>query len=113
MSNKHLFETKVRSIKHYTEEIKRLKEAVKINEEVRAETEKSLIEFFPFQKGDVLFKGNKMIKINRVDSAYLGGDQEVIYKVYYHNQDIRDGFEETTDYGNWPLSTWNGFKKIN
>lgn len=65
--NKHLFETKLKSIEHYNSEEEKLKEALKITCSVRNELVQSLLEFFPFSEGDILFNGGRVITILKIN----------------------------------------------
>ena len=111
--NKHLLETRIKSIKHYQSEIQRLQEAIKVNKETIDEIEKSLTEFFPFKKGDIIYnnRDNRMHKIASVREARIRENNfDIIAEVHY--QDDRYGFQNSTTTACYSLDKWNEFKKI-
>lgn len=111
--NKHLLETRLKSIKHYKEEIDRLHAAILINKETVDEIEKTLVEFFPFESGDIIYRdGDKrMLKIASIKHAQVRGDSfEIVAEVHY--QDNRYGFIGSTSNFGYTLEQWNQFKKI-
>lgn len=111
--NKHLLETRLRSIKHYKEEIQRLENAIKVNKETIDDIEKSLVEFFPFKSGDIIYrqKSNRMFKIASVKYAQVSGDSfSIVANVHY--QDSRYGFLNSTSTECYTIDIWNEFKKI-
>lgn len=111
--NKHLLETRLRSIKHYREEIQRLENAIKVNRETINEIEKSLVEFFPFKSGDIIYrqKSNRMLKVSSVKYAQVSGDSfSMVVSVHY--QDSRYGFLNSTSTESYTIDIWNEFKKI-
>lgn len=111
--NKHLLETRIKSIKHYQSEIQRLQEAIKVNKETIYEIEKSLTEFFPFKKGDIIYRNSdkRMFKIVSVREASIRENNfDIIVEVHY--QDGRYGFLNSTTTVSYTLDQWNEFKKI-
>lgn len=111
--NKQLLNTKINSLKHYRAEIQRLKEAIKLNEELKLETEKSLIEFFPFEPNDIVFYKGQMIKIDQIERGWIDEQNEIRFKVIYFKQSSGSGFERSTTYDTWTLEYWNSWNKIN
>ncbi len=112
--NKHLLETKLKSIAHYKFEIEKLEKAVKVNESVLHEVTQSLVEFFPFKVDDVIFRRDKMIKIVEIEHVYLSDDEDLFeIKVKYNPQSNGYGFSGQINYDRYPLRVWQEFKKIN
>lgn len=72
--NKHLLETRLRSIKHYKEELNKLNEALKITEQTREDLLKSLEEFFPWYPGDVLMRSETVFKLVKLNDVREYGD---------------------------------------
>ena len=113
MKNKHLLETKLKSVHHYASEIKRLQDAISVNEEVRSEILDSIKEFFPFDVDDILFKSDKIIKILNVNEVRICQRHEgVEFHVEYLLQDKSYGFSMKS-HSRYTITEWNEWKKIN
>ena len=111
--NKHVLETRIKSIRHYKSEIERLREAIKVNESVIADIENSLLEFSSFKEGDILFKGEKIIKVTKIDKAISDSSEEGFkIRIEYRMQSREYGFGNSS-YDTLHLSEWNKWKKIN
>lgn len=111
--NKHLLETRLKSIKHYKEEIDRLNAAILVNKETIDEIEKTLVEFFPFEAGDIVYRDSdkRMYKISSVKHAQVKeADFSIVAEVHF--QDSRYGFINSTSNLGHTLEQWNQFKKI-
>ena len=69
--NKHLLEQRLRSLNHYDSEIKKLEATIETVKSTRRELQSSLIEFFPFQVGDVIIQidSKTVFKINKIQSS--------------------------------------------
>ncbi len=78
--NKSLFETRQKSIAHYTQQIKDLTATIKEIESVRDEVTNSLVEFFPFEMGDIIIKGETIIMVKTVDRV-RSSHVDIFYKV--------------------------------
>lgn len=74
MVNEKLLKTRLSSIEHYKNEIKKLGDALKVTKETCEENLQSLKEFLPFSAGDVLIQGNQIFlikSISRVTDDFL------------------------------------------
>lgn len=111
--NKHLLETRLKSIKHYKEEINRLHAAILVNKETINEIEKTLVEFFPFESGDIIYRNRdkRMLKIASVKHAQvIDNSFSIVAEVHY--QDDKYGFMSGKSNDGYTLEQWNEFKKI-
>lgn len=111
--NKHLLETKLRSIQHYLSEIEKLRKAIEVNEEVIKEIENSLAEFFPFSSGDIIFSETRkrmyvMAKIKNI----VARNQGVFVTLEVFTQVNGSGFSNHLSSPVDSLEEWNKFKKI-
>lgn len=84
--NEKLLKTRLASIAHYKSESDKLSEALKITNETRNELIKSMIEFFPFNVGDIVSTNNgnffKILKIKHAIEAYKH-DIGVVVRIAY------------------------------
>lgn len=109
--NKHILETKLKSIKHYRDEIKRLQGAIEVNKSVLKDCEESLTEFFPFKKGDVIYGENRMYQIEEIKSSRSSESGDVYILVEVKKQSEQYGFNRT-DTVNLTLDRWKTYKVI-
>lgn len=113
--NKHLLETRVRSLKHYNSELQKLSNTKKVVEEVKRELLQSFAEFLPFQEGDLLINGDQIIKlgalkhINEDDADEQGFHfyMELFLPAQY------GGFQVSPNTQSFTLKEFSEFKKIN
>lgn len=94
-NNKHLLQTRLNSIAHYTREIQRLTQALEATRQTRAELFESLREFFPWQPGDIIMSGSVVRKIKHLENVRpsYGKEENPIYSVFFHAPHA-EGFEE-------------------
>lgn len=63
MINKHLLQTRLKSVAHYNAEIDALNLATTATEETRLSVLNSIAEFFPYKAGDVLVLDKNIIRV--------------------------------------------------
>jgi hypothetical protein len=73
--NKKLFDTRMNSVLHYQEQIKDLKEAIRVTETTLFDLSKSFAEFIPFKIGDVVLIRDRVMKITEVSGTDRYGDE--------------------------------------
>ena len=94
--NKKLFDTRMNSVNHYEQEIKNLKEAIRITESTLKDLVDSFLEFNPFKKGDILLIKDIVVKVSEVLNTYNSSEGiELCVKVYYPNS--YGGYNNKTD----------------
>lgn len=116
--NKHLLQTRLKSITHYSEELKKLSEAHRVVTSTREELKDSLKEFFPFKDGDVIVQKGKMRKILslKIIEGYADPAFRYLYMVPYENYgDVQwkksdyMGELKVSEFDNWKLIDDPGF----
>lgn len=96
--NKHLLKTRLNSIHHYTDEIKRLEEAKKQTEATRADLLKSLNEFFPWKAGMIIMKGEQVRRFKQLTQIMLHyNDNRKIKLTMFLEYPKDSGFEGDRD----------------
>ena len=82
--NEKLFKTKMNSVLHYQEEIKKLSDAIKVTESTLKDLTDSFIEFIPYKEGDILINKNKVMKVVGVKgiNRYSDGLYVQVYVKY-------------------------------
>lgn len=67
--NKSLFDTRVKSIAHYKKQINDIEDSLKENRDVLKDLISSLVEFFPFEAGDILINGTDIILVDMIKKS--------------------------------------------
>jgi hypothetical protein len=109
--NTHLLRTRLVSIAHYTEEIKKLEAARKTTEETRKEIVESLREFFPFMPGQILINGQQVRKFKGLDGVRLSFHDNPVFSVFLQRP-MYDGFEPSHEQKDWNFETIAQWKVI-
>lgn len=95
--NKHLLETRLKSIAHYNSEIVRQKGALSVTESTLNDVVKSCLEFFPFEHGDILLKDKRLYRVTIADEYTLNvieRNNSLSFKVFLFEPDQRDGRQD-------------------
>ncbi len=99
-TNKHLLDTKLKSLVHYNSEIKRFEEAIEVTKSTKSDILQSLVEFFPFENGDLLQNGENiyLVKLNNDIGEYkikcIEKNGSIAFCVWLLEPDYRDQRQE-------------------
>jgi hypothetical protein len=117
-TNKHLLDTKLKSIAHYNSELQRLTEAANVTNSTKGELLKSLAEFFPFEDGDILLKDGRIYRVSIGAALPLTVDEDSsgpIFRVWLFDPDTR-GSKGWVKNGSFPsyirISDFDKYKVI-
>lgn len=92
--NKHLLDTRMRSITHYNGELAKLRDALTVTELTKKDIIDSLKEFFPFENGDILMKGSNLYQVsitaNNPVTVFETGTGQIAFNVWLLILDYRD-----------------------
>lgn len=83
--NKKTLEQRLRSIDHYTKEVKDLEETLSVTKSTLEDIVSSLKEFCPLPEGSVIIKGDKIRKVINCDHV----DRSHSTKSLYYNMKVQ------------------------
>jgi hypothetical protein len=109
--NTHLMRTRIASIQHYTEELAKLQQATLATQQTRKELLDSMREFFPFEPGQILIRGEAVRKLKCLDEVRLGYTNEIVFSVFTYPPK-GDGFDYNHERQGWGLSDLNQWRII-
>lgn len=112
--NKHLHDIRVKSLAHYTEQIKQLEEVLKTTRSTKEDLLQSCIEFCPLKEGDIVMTLQQTFKkVEKVGvCSFDSGNMELKYRIdwlYVYKQEWR---KESYDYSTLTLEELKGYKII-
>lgn len=111
--NKHLLQTRLRSLAHYGDEILKLTQAIKATEATREEILQSLKEFWPFAEGDIIVCKGQIISVIEVTAMcdYINPQFKIKHK-YHRKEYSRSVWETAQDLMYLPIADLEKVKKI-
>lgn len=102
--DKEILQIRLKSIEHFNEEERRFNYALKEVIDTRRNIVNSLVEACEWKCGQVLFDGQRMIKVHSVDAAHIYGDDEVRIHFTCFKQNREYGFSDSISKENILLS---------